>query len=94
MNKSLSLDLTSLFLDRVIYEPEVFPGLIYKVKKPDPICFLIFSSGRVICTGANKIEVVKREVKTLAISLKEEGLLGMTLPKIPEKLDLDELDLF
>ena len=46
----LNLDLISLTLDRTIYEPEVFPGLIYKVEEPK-VCFLLFSSGKIICTG-------------------------------------------
>ena len=92
----INLDLTSLALNRAIYEPEVFPGLIYKVTEPDKICFLIFSSGRIICTGANKENIIKREVKRLALQLKSFNVLGPINKELKEtdKLDLDLLDLF
>ena len=92
----INLDLTSLALNRAIYEPEVFPGLIYKVTEPDKICFLIFSSGRIICTGANKESIIKREVKRLALQLKSFKVLGPINKELMEtdKLDLDLLDLF
>ncbi len=93
-HKQINLDLTSLFLDRAIYEPEVFPGLIYKILEPNPICFLLFSSGRIICTGANDLGIVKREVKKLGITLKNKNVLGIKPDISPEKMDIDVLDLF
>jgi len=93
-HKKINLDFSSLILDRAIYEPEVFPGLIYKIIEPDPICFLIFSSGRIICTGANDLEIIKREVKNLAVFLKNEDVLGNVKPEPQEQLDVDLLDLF
>ncbi|MHA1619139.1 MAG: TATA-box-binding protein [Promethearchaeota archaeon] len=72
----INLDISSLILERAIYEPEVFPGLIYKLKKPEKICFLIFSSGKVICTGANNIKSMTVSLKDLASKLKKNGLIG------------------
>jgi transcription initiation factor TFIID TATA-box-binding protein len=37
------------------YEPELFPGLIYRMKNPK-ITFLIFASGKLVITGAQKEE--------------------------------------
>ena len=91
-HQTINLDLTSLTLTRAIYEPEVFPGLIYKI--PDPkVCFLIFSSGRIICTGANDEKIIRSSVKKLALDLKRQGVLGNTKKKV-DQLDLDLLDLF
>lgn len=90
-HKKINLDLSSLLLDRAIYEPEVFPGLIYKILEPNQICFLIFSSGRIICTGANDLAIIKNEVKNLAITLKKEGVLGEIKKEPKETLDLDLL---
>lgn len=70
----LNLDLISLTLDRTIYEPEVFPGLIYKVEEPK-VCFLIFSSGNIICTGAKHNKDIVTAVRDLAVTLKESGVL-------------------
>ncbi|MCL7024983.1 hypothetical protein MKW94_011988 [Papaver nudicaule] len=36
------------------YDPEIFPGMIYKMKKP-LITMLIFSSGKVVITGAKAV---------------------------------------
>ncbi len=90
-HQSINLDVTSLILNSAIYEPEVFPGLIYKVTDPK-ICFLIFSSGRIIVTGSNNEEIIKKSVKKLAINLKKNGVLG-DQEKIEEEEEEDDLDL-
>ncbi len=85
----INLDLTSITLERTIYEPEVFPGLIYKVPEPK-VCFLIFSSGKIICTGAKKEIMIRTAVRDLARLLKDSGILGRK-----EKFDdFDTLDLY
>uniref|UniRef100_A0A3Q7ES29 TATA-box-binding protein n=1 Tax=Solanum lycopersicum TaxID=4081 RepID=A0A3Q7ES29_SOLLC len=33
------------------YEPEIFPGLVYRMKKPK-IVLLVFASGKIVITGA------------------------------------------
>jgi len=41
------------------YEPELFPGLIYRMKQPK-VVLLIFVSGKLVLTGAkNKDEIYK-----------------------------------
>lgn len=40
----------------VQYEPELFPGLIYRMKQPK-IVLLIFVSGKIVLTGAKVINV-------------------------------------
>ena len=70
----INLDLISLTLDRTIYEPEVFPGLIYKVDEPK-VCFLIFTSGKIICTGAKQNKDIVTAVRDLAVNLRDSGVL-------------------
>jgi len=42
-------------IPRAIYEPDQFPGIIYR--HSDPQCvFLIFSSGKCICVGSKKVD--------------------------------------
>ena len=41
--------------DFCTYEPELFPGLIYRMIVPK-ITFLIFASGKIVITGAQKEE--------------------------------------
>ena len=90
---NINLDITSLSLNSAIYEPEVFPGLIYKVSDPYKICFLIFTSGKVICTGAKDLNIIKQATKDLAIDLKHNDVLGRSSEPPEEKLDLDLMDL-
>lgn len=54
----------SLLLESVEYEPEVFPGLVYRI--PDPkVVALLFSSGKLILTGATNMEDVVKGLKYL-----------------------------
>jgi len=48
-------------LDGVEYEPEQFPGLVYRIDDPK-VTFLLFGSGKIICTGGRSIQDVKRVV--------------------------------
>lgn len=41
----------------VQYEPELFPGLIYRMKQPK-IVLLIFVSGKIVITGAKVIHIL------------------------------------
>ncbi|MFW6110666.1 MAG: TATA-box-binding protein, partial [Thermoproteota archaeon] len=40
---------------RMMYEPEQFPGLIYRMENPKAV-ILLFASGKLVCTGAKKEE--------------------------------------
>ena len=51
----------------VSFEPEVFPGLIYK---GDRATFLLFSSGKVICTGCKSLEIAEIEIKKFKNKIK------------------------
>lgn len=62
-------------LPRSMYEPEQFPGLIHRMVDPKTV-ILIFSSGKLVCTGARKEEDVYRSVNGLNSTLEEKGLFG------------------
>ncbi|RJS83985.1 TATA box-binding protein [Candidatus Bathyarchaeota archaeon] len=57
---------------RIMYEPEQFPGAIYRMEDPK-VVFLIFSSGKLVCAGAKKEEEVYRAVDKLISILKDVG---------------------
>ena len=57
--------------DKVEYEPEQFPGLIYRLDDPKVVC-LIFGSGKMVITGARHkdeileaVEIIKDELADL-----------------------------
>lgn len=55
---------------KMMYEPEQFPGLIYRMENPK-VVILIFSSGKLVCTGAKKEEEVHQAVMKLHRELDE-----------------------
>jgi transcription initiation factor TFIID TATA-box-binding protein len=65
----------SLGLDRVEYEPEQFPGLVFRMADPK-VVMLIFGSGKMVCTGARKIEDVELAVARITKEFSDAGLLG------------------
>jgi len=73
----VDLEKAAYLLENSMYEPEQFPGLIYRMEDPK-VVLLIFSSGKVVCTGARKEEEVKEAVNKLYNKLKELGVLIMS----------------
>jgi transcription initiation factor TFIID TATA-box-binding protein len=47
---NLNLNYLALQLENTEYEPEQFPGLVYKLVDPTAT-FLLFSNGKLVCTG-------------------------------------------
>ncbi len=64
-----------LGLENVEYEPEQFPGLVYRIKEPK-VAVLLFSSGRIVCAGAKKIEDISEAIGKLSRELISLGLLS------------------
>jgi transcription initiation factor TFIID TATA-box-binding protein len=71
----INLDKATLILLHSIYEPEVFPGLIYRAVEPNPCAFLIFSSGKVILAGLKEEQKIIPAIKHLGKQLRVNGLL-------------------
>ena len=69
----IDLNLAAILMDNAMYEPEVFPGLIYRMKDPKTV-FLIFSTGKIVCTGAKNKESVKEAVLKLNHVVRELGV--------------------
>jgi transcription initiation factor TFIID TATA-box-binding protein len=71
--KELNLDQLAFRLEDSEYEPEQFPGLVYRIKDPK-VAFLLFSSGRLVCAGAKGLDNVRDAVKKLDARLKQLGV--------------------
>ncbi len=57
INLDLNLNTLALELENTEYEPEQFPGLVYKLEEPTAT-FLLFSNGKLVCTGTkNKVQL-------------------------------------
>jgi len=61
-------------LPRSMYEPEQFPGVIHRMIDPKTV-ILIFSSGKLVCTGAKTEKDVYRSVNQLHSLLEEKNLM-------------------
>jgi len=61
-------------LGKTMYEPEQFPGLIYRMDEPR-VVILLFASGKLVCTGAKKEQDVYDAVHKLHASLEEQKLI-------------------
>jgi len=71
--EKLDLDMIAQSLDEAEYEPEQFPGLVYRLKDPKTAT-LLFRSGKANCTGAKNIEDVRKTVDIIAEKLKKLGV--------------------
>ncbi|HJW98501.1 MAG TPA: TATA-box-binding protein [Candidatus Bathyarchaeia archaeon] len=70
----VDLELAVSKLVKTMYEPEQFPGLIYRMDVPK-VVILIFASGNLVCTGAKKEQDVYDAVQKLHESLEEQNLI-------------------
>ncbi len=70
----IDLEKSAFTLGRTMYEPEQFPGLIYRMDEPK-VVILLFASGKLVCTGAKKEEEVFTAVNKLHQNLEDEQLI-------------------
>jgi transcription initiation factor TFIID TATA-box-binding protein len=71
----IDLEKSTYALKRTMYEPEQFPGLIYRMDDPKSV-ILIFSTGKLVCTGTKKEGDVHTAVARLQESLEEKALIA------------------
>ncbi len=64
----------SLGLENVEYEPEQFPGLVYRVFNPKVVA-LLFGSGKVVCTGAKNPDDIQIAIRKIKEELRLSGFL-------------------
>jgi transcription initiation factor TFIID TATA-box-binding protein len=64
----------TLGLGSVEYEPEQFPGLVYRIEDPK-VVLLLFGSGKVVCTGAREPADVEKAIEKITTELRANGLL-------------------
>jgi len=74
INMTLNLNILSLALENTEYEPEQFPGLVYKLDEPTAT-FLLFTNGKLVCTGTKNRkqleEAMNQLIKNIKTAMKE-----------------------
>ena len=73
LHTHIDLNMAAVVMEFAMYEPEVFPGLIYRMQEPKTV-FLIFSTGRIVCTGAKKKDIVREAVLKLNQEVRDLGV--------------------
>ena len=71
---SIDLETASDVFDNVMYEPEQFPGLIYRMADPKTV-LLLFASGKIVCTGAKSEKMVNESIIKMYGVLEDYDLL-------------------
>jgi transcription initiation factor TFIID TATA-box-binding protein len=69
----IMLEEIAISLDEVEYEPEQFPGLVYRMKNPR-VAFLLFGSGKIICTGGRNLKDINTALNKFKERLEGIGL--------------------
>lgn len=67
----LNLNSLAMELENTEYEPEQFPGLVYKLAGTRAT-FLLFSNGKIVCTGTRSEKKLKEAVRELIEILKKK----------------------
>lgn len=81
LGKDVPLTKLAKTLSNTEYNPEQFPGLVLRVKKPKS-AVLVFSSGNLVCTGTKSIAQVKEVIQEVIKQLKKIGVKVTITPKI------------
>jgi len=91
-NGTIDLDAIVRAFPDVEYRPAVFPGLAFRLKKPKT-CTLIFTTGKMVCTGAKSESDVRRAIRKVARELKREGIIITGKPEIKTQNIVASIDL-
>src|ERR1700732_143370 len=73
VNQTVNLNLITQIFPDVEYHPDQFPGLVFRLKSPKTAT-LIFSSGKMVCTGAKSEEQARKAVQEVVRRLKKGGI--------------------
>jgi len=71
---NVDLEAAADILDNIMYEPEQFPGAVYRMDEPK-VVILIFTTGNIVITGARSEEQVMIAADKIRAILNEDGLL-------------------
>lgn len=81
MNQKVDLNAVVKGYPGVEYRPEQFPGLVFRIKRPKTAT-LIFSSGKMVCTGAKSEKEARRAVMKVVKELKKGGIIIIGKPEL------------
>src|SRR6056297_1587659 len=94
IGQELDLQSVAMDLEGADYDPEQFPGLVYRTQEPKSAA-LIFRSGKIVCTGAKSTDAVHESLhivfgKLRELSIPIEDDPEITVQNIVTSADLGE----
>jgi transcription initiation factor TFIID TATA-box-binding protein len=81
LNQNLDLDVILQVTPGSRYEPQRFPGLIYRLKKPKTTT-LLFKTGKMVCTGAKSSKSAKSAIGQVISDLTGNGIIIVARPAV------------
>jgi len=81
LGDELDLPSIALAIPDAEYEPDQFPGLIYRLREPKT-ALLLFRSGKVVCTGGKSMRQVEESVHTVSEMIRKGRHKILMRPKI------------
>ena len=81
LDQTLDLNAIEKAIPTVEYNPEQFPGLVYRLDEPK-VTALIFKSGKMVVTGAKSTRQLIEAVKKIVRNLKKHGITIVGRPKV------------
>jgi len=81
LGDELDLQSVAFTLDGAEYEPEQFPGVIYRLKQPKT-AILLFRSGKIVCTGGKSMRQVDESIRLVSAMIRKGGQRIVMHPKI------------
>ncbi len=81
LEKDIPLIKLAEALPNTEYNPEQFPGLVMRIKEPKTSA-LIFSSGKIVCTGARSMAKVRESIKKIIQNIEKIKVKITVEPKI------------
>ncbi len=94
IDQELDLETLAEDIPRADFNPDNFPGLVYRTENPRATA-LIFRSGKIVCTGASSVEEVHNALDIVFNELQQLGIpvcdrLKITVQNIVSNADLGE----
>ena len=73
LHMDIPLEKMAMSLVNTEYNPEQFPGAVFRLVKPKTAT-LLFRTGKMVCTGSKSADMAKKAVKTVVENLREKKI--------------------
>jgi transcription initiation factor TFIID TATA-box-binding protein len=81
LSQRLDLDVILQVTPGARYDPQRFPGLIYRLKKPKTTT-LMFKTGKMVCTGAKSSKSAKAAISQVISDMTGNGIIIIARPSV------------